>query len=226
MIIKKVVKHIVAKCFGKGIKELKNTDHYSTISFDIFDTLVCRTCDKPEKVFEIVENKYNEIHRGEEVHGFLNLRKSAEKQARYKNKWKEISLEQIYENIEPHIEKDVLNELKRIEIDTEIEVCIPNKEVVEVFNGISDKNVYLISDMYLPKKVIETILNKCNIMKYNELFVSSETGLMKRSGELYEYIFEGNKISKKEWLHIGDHSIADFIVPKILSINSFLYKRD
>lgn len=53
MIIKKIVKHIVAKCFGKGIKELKNTDHYSTISFDIFDTLVCRTCDKPEKVFEI-----------------------------------------------------------------------------------------------------------------------------------------------------------------------------
>ena len=57
------------------------------------------------------------------------------------------------------------------------------------------------------------------------VYVSSEFGLTKRSGNLFKKVLEEEKIEKTgSVLHIGDNLISDYIMPKHAGMKSFLYK--
>ena len=47
------------------------------------------------------------------------------------------------------------------------------------------KHVILASDMYLPKKTIEEILEQCGISGYEKIYLSCEQKSDKKSGELF-----------------------------------------
>jgi HAD superfamily hydrolase (TIGR01549 family) len=103
-------------------------------------------------------------------------------------------------------------------------MCIPNGKAVEKYNELKEKGkkIILCSDMYLPIDTMKKILDKCGINGYDNLFVSSDIGKSKKSGELFDYILKKYEIPSDKLIHIGDNPYIDYCVPRLKGINAFL----
>jgi len=187
------------------------------ISFDIYDTLIKRNVPNPTDVFELVEHEYKKIHSVDLR--FKELRIEAEKKVRKENIGYEVTLDSIYE----HIDLPNKNDLKTIEIKMEESICEPNYPVIKFFNQCisNGKQVILITDMYLPELAIRNILKKCNISKYKKLYISSEVGVEKKTGKLFEYVLKDLGIKANQMIHFGDRKKTDNIIPRLKGISSF-----
>ena len=111
---------------------------------------------------------------------------------------------------------------KQIEIETEINFCYPNQEIISVFKLAQslNKHVLITSDMYLPQVVILKMLHKAGIVGNFTLNISNVNHLSKYQGEIYKYYIE--KFSKRKILHIGDDEFSDIYQAKLFGITSFL----
>lgn len=189
------------------------------ISFDIFDTLVIRSCGKPDNVFRILGQRL-----GINSEKFRQARISAEKKARKLCNRSEISLSDIYMSFDCGIDiDDVIKE----EVDTEKAVCIVNPDMMKLYQFCQNngKKIILTSDMYLPQYVIENILHNLGYTDYEMLFLSSTLQKKKSSGKLFSYILKKLSIPAKNILHIGDNVKSDYLMPKLYGINSYHYKK-
>lgn len=188
---------------------------YEIISFDIFDTLVSRCVQEPKDIFTIVENIYNNLYKKNVT--FARERIDAEKRARDKH-IREVSLEQIYAELCIQ-DKEIF---KMLEIEVELAYCVPNPIGKCLFEKAikNKKQVIIISDMYLPKVIIEKILDKCKIKGYSSIYISCECGMTKASGEIYEYVLKDLNAKSKDIIHIGDNCKSDWINAKINKINA------
>lgn len=207
-----------------SIQKLKSIiNKYDYISFDIFDTLIVRNVLKPSDVFVIVENKYNKNH-DKKINSFAEKRKLAEIKARKKNDHKEITISEIYAELDGFTSRQKFI-LKQLEISTEINICLGNNEMIEVYDYCKKigKKLIVTSDMYLEESTIKKILTKAKIDDYEKLFLSSKTKLVKYDGSVFPFIKRTTKA--KNILHIGDNLLSDFIMPRIHRISSFHYKK-
>ncbi|EFN9091658.1 hypothetical protein D6P05_27130, partial [Escherichia coli] len=84
-----------------------------------------------------------------------------------------------------------------------------------------DKKIVLTSDMYLKSDVIEVILQKNKITGYDKIYLSSEIGLKKKTGDLFKYVINDNRVNNNEILHIGDNIEGDVRVPSGMGINTY-----
>ena len=188
-------------------KILNKLCKYDYVSFDIFDTIVKRDVASPAEVFSLVEKEYNKTHPNQ-ISGYKEIRCAAEKEARDKSVYSEITLDEIYERL-PY-DNNLRDELKHIEIDTEYRVCVPNKPIVKIVKKLqeSNKKIYFVSDMYLPRTVIEKILDKCKINGYAGLWLSNEQRCRKRNG-LFQRFVRGANLEGAKIIHVGDSIRAD-----------------
>ncbi|MBR1623678.1 MAG: hypothetical protein IJ675_07195, partial [Pseudobutyrivibrio sp.] len=161
---------------------------YDVVSFDIFDTLITRTIFEPDDVFRlmgtIIESKY-----GKKL-DFLKLRKEAEAIAAEKY-GAMTTIDKIYVEITKNkLVGDIAQEIKKLEVDLETNLCIPRKDMVDVFNTVKamGKHVILVSDMYLNRVQIVGLLHKCGIGGYDELLISCEVGARKDDGSIWDVI--------------------------------------
>ena len=117
-----------------------------------------------------------------------------------------------------------------LEISTELKVCKANPEALRFFNTVkkSGRRVVIVSDMYLERESISTILTNNGFdLEGVNVYVSSEYGKTKRSGNLFKKVLEEEHIKKGEErsvLHIGDHFISDYWMARRAGLKSFLYK--
>jgi len=194
-------------------------DKFEIVSFDIFDTLIKRNIKRPIDIFYIIQNRYNYQNYKKVTH-FVQLRIDAEKEARKNSKKGEINLDEIYDFIKINDER-VKNKLKEIEINTEIDYCTKNEEMYKVYQycKANNKKIICISDMYLNNDTIKRILSN-NGYFCDDIFISSEYGLTKENGKLFEKVIDLMKIKKSQIIHIGDNRISDFMVPKRLGISA------
>ena len=182
-------------------------DKYDNISFNIFDTLIKRNCNNPKDIFQIVENKYNK-NNNIKLNNFYNDRINAEEKARLKKRNnEEISLDEIYDNLEYNY--DVKQELKHLEIDTELEFCQKNESMYNIYKYCKENNKHIlcISDMYLDKNIIHKMLLKCGY-DIPIIYVSSKCKYVKKDGNLFKYACEDLGINTNEFLHIDDSKKA------------------
>lgn len=210
----------------KLIKLWEKIKNYEYISFDIFDTLVKRNVSTPSEVFEIVEKKYNCQHIDSHIIDFESKRKNAEKQARENSKNEEVTLDEIYKELDGSSEQK--KDLKKIEILTELQVCIPNYYIKKIYLKClkKGKKIIITSDMYLPEDIIKKILNKCGYINYFKLYLSSSIKSQKISGNLFTYILNDLEIAKSQMVHIGDSKRADIISCLKKGIKPILIKRE
>lgn len=188
-------------------KIFQKLQKYDVISFDIFDTLVKRDVGSPNDVFSLVEKNYNRtnpIH----ISGFSRTRQTAEKRARDISLYSEVTLNEIYRQTSYSIEVQEI--LKKIETDIEITICTPHQPIVDIYHQLlhMGKRIFLISDMYLSKAVIERILQKCQISGYEQLLISSEWRCRKVTGLFCKFL-GSEKLKGKKIIHIGDSWKAD-----------------
>lgn len=206
-------------------KLTKKINDFDIISFDIFDTLIKRDLPNPHDLYDIVYSNF--LNYSHIIHN-SNFRKEriyAENQARMHENKIEVNLKDIYNYIKGYSNEDKIK-LMHIEEKLEINICVPNLDIISIFNKAvkSSKIVIITSDMYLPVNIIHKILMKNNIKGYDKLFLSNSLNMTKNNGSLWKFLKKIYKSSKI--LHIGDNFKSDFINPKKVGISSFKVNKD
>lgn len=195
-------------------------ENYEIISFDIFDTLIIRYVEKPEDIFSIIE------YRIKDAIDFKNKRINAEKIARRKFE-REITIDDIYSELKNIYNQSLIDLLKLTEIGVELEFCTKREEVYRFYNKCIEynKRIIITSDMYLPQNVINKILVDNDILRYEHLYLSSELGMCKKDGKLFEYILKDLNVLPSKILHIGDNKISDHKIPNKIGLKALLIKK-
>lgn len=198
-------------------------------SFDIFDTLLTRCYSKPVDLFHSVAqelNSKNIITMPPEK--WIQLRISAESEARTATTTEEISLSDIYRLIcrRLRISEDFREQMEQIEIKWELSSLKSIKPHVNKLKSLrkDGHKVIFISDMYLPSTVIKKALIANDIECHeDELFVSSDYGETKYTGKLFLRVLKHFGIYPAELCHTGDNIISDYRTPKSLGVNAVHY---
>lgn len=202
-------------------KELKSLLTFDYVSFDVFDTLLFRTTNHYVDIFDLVENLYNQKY-GDSLRNFKKNRVSAEAKARTAQNGREVNIDMIYSYF-PYEEKKT-KLLKEIEIDCEIRNCVPNQCMIDLLNDCQKKGkkIVITTDMYLPRFYFLRVFQKLGIT-FDYLFISGEEGVTKRSGKLFQVVFDKLQILPSQIVHIGDDLNNDIEQPRKYGIKA--YKR-
>lgn len=235
--IKKIIKKTETKLFGKKTEtQMISTEksgrrrsvafarsllEYDVVSFDIFDTLVFRTLDKPTDIFMVVGQKLGVLN-------YVTMRREMERMLRNQREAKdgstEVTFQEIYQAMEEYCGIDADIGMKT-EFETELEFCIANPYMKEVFDLLINygKTVIIVSDMYFPKEMMEKVLSHCGYKGYSQLFVSCDYGCGKRSGKLYQIIRE-KYLRERSIIHVGDNEEVDVVMATQQRWNSAFYQ--
>lgn len=188
---------------------------YDVISFDIFDTLVLRACEKPSDVFFLLEKEWG-------IMGFSDARIAVELELR-KTK-QEITIEEIYEELEKRFAINKIDGIKK-ELAVETAMCYANPYMFDVVTKLAKigKKIIAVSDMYIPKTEMKALLLSCGYSQIEEVFVSCDYDKNKGSGELQKYAMSQIG-SNYTYMHIGDNILADVQGSKGMGWSAIHYK--
>lgn len=184
-------------------------EELDVISFDFFDTLVFRDVKMPKQVFDIVSIQYKKKY-GIILNNFVNNRVEAEHNARVFFK-REVTLEEIYSFLPDTYSNITRARLTNLEKQIELQITIPNREMLDTLNYAKSigKKVIIISDFYMGKDFILTILEKHNISVDN-IFVSCDVGKTKSQGKIFHHVANQMNVEYHKILHIGDNYVSDY----------------
>lgn len=196
----------------------KSIEWAEIVSFDFYDTLFMRTLCNPGDIFHFLEQELGNSWLKEKT--FAELRREAIKKLP-----ENYSLDELYANIEmisklPH---SIIEKIKEKELCIEKRMIYPRVELLELFKEVleSGKEIYIISDMYLPKTFYIEICEQYKIdIEEKRILLSNVLHCSKADGSLWNYyakIVEG-----RQALHIGDHELADKIEPQRYGIQACL----
>jgi len=189
---------------------------YEIISFDVFDTLLMRKTMFPVDVFDIVSQKVKRDNIV--IQDFRSQRLKADKDIAQTSP----NIYEIYNQLRKNtgISESEKNRVIRYEIETEASVLVRREDMVEIFYHAVNcgKQVYLISDMYLPKAIIEYFLSNLNIQGYEDILVSCDYRKPKTGG-LFN-VFK-DRVKSSSILHIGDNINSDINCAQLAGIDAF-----
>lgn len=214
--------------YFEEIKEAVLNPNMKVISFDVFDTLLLRPFLYPTDLFIVLEQYVNSILPTTDGIGFQKLRMSAEMSIRDKvNKRSEaqdVTLNQIYEELAEQCSllRPLIDNIKNKEVELELQYCYQRKTGKELYDlaKYAGKRVVYTSDMYLPVEVVKQLLNKNGFIP-EDVFVSSEIGKTKASGDLYKYVIEKMHCMPCQIVHIGDNMATDVMNAREKSLVSY-----
>lgn len=179
---------------------------YDIISFDFFDTLVMRKCFDPTDVFILMEKKL----RAEGIHyPIANWRKEAEDEAKKEDYF--YSFDFIYDVLQRRfkVEDFIIKRIKECELEIEELLLQPRNVMIDLLEWTiqQGKQVYVLSDMYLPKRFIERLLIKGGAKSKITIMVSCEYKASKSQGNLFGELKKLH--SQGKIMHIGDNYEID-----------------
>lgn len=207
------------------LKEAIINSSCTVVSFDIFDTLIKRNVPFATDVYHLLDVIYRKTFPQNE--SIYEKRKKAESIARRKSKKEDVSIYEIYNEIEG-IDNTSREWLVNKEIELEEKICQRNTFIWDIYNWCILKGirVIIVSDMYLPKDVIRAILHNAGYKGWEKLYISNEYGLSKATGNLFSRVIEEEHVSANQILHIGDALKGDFLMPKKLGLKALLIRQE
>lgn len=191
----------------------RKINHASVVSFDIFDTLLLRPYVYPTDLFRHIERAHKRPF-------FFNVRTSAEYTARQISKQEDITLDEIYAQVDAQFQ-----DMKDVELAWEKMVLQQNPEMKAIWDYAkqSGKKIIVTSDMYLPSDFIADVLHKNGFDGWDRLYISGEIKKTKATGTLFEHVIRDLNITASKILHIGDNKKSDYINPRKYGIRAILY---
>ncbi len=203
------------------LESIVNSGH-TVYSFDLFDTVFYR------KHFSLEEVLYSSSRY---LAGFLSEPLSvASLIEERKNLGQSLKLSSKLKTQEPKL-WDILSALvrnhevvngitpgrvvsKAIAFELSLEICNlqPNEQILKLLKHLKQqgKHIICITDMYFDEEQVTSILNSMNIRYFfRDVFVSSEIGLTKQSGDLFNHVTKTLGLNPNNILHIGDNVISD-----------------
>lgn len=201
-------------------------DVHPVITFDVYDTLVCRVIYKDRDLWQLVDREYQKRNHAKPI-GFYKKRETADHKARKTYPYREVTLDEIYEVFAELYGQELADVCKALEIELEINLTFPNDEVIEAYQYAlqQGKKVYIISDMYLTDTIIGQVLEHNKITGYDKLFVSCIYRKTKHEGgALFSAVLEEIQAEAKNVLHIGNDAKADIQQSKAVGLDAYLIK--
>ena len=187
-------------------------------SFDVFDTLISRTTANPRGIFALMKDTLckERVKNGLEdyvIDNFFELRIHSEELARKASSFQnreEVSLYDIYKamSVCGCLNDEKIKYLYELEEKTELSNVIGISENIKRLKKLLEggDRVILISDMYLSRNTIRRMLLQVDeVFREIPLYVSSEYGVRKTTGNLYRKVRELEQVGYEEWIHIGDN---------------------
>lgn len=188
------------------------------VSFDFFDTLFMRSVCSPRDVFDLL----NQIYRKHRPDGpsFSEIRGKTEQSLR-----KDYSLDELYAAIEKLYPQpgSFWETIKNAELAVEERLLIPRQPVLDALRLAleSDKEVYIISDMYLPESFYGNIFDRYGFkIPAGHILLSNVQGMSKADGSLWRYYAE-TIVQGRPALHIGDNPEGDVNIPARYGIQAY-----
>ncbi|WP_172294618.1 hypothetical protein [Pseudoruegeria sp. HB172150] len=193
------------------------------VSFDVFDTLITRRYADPADVFVAIAAKASEII-GSQSTNFVDRRRAAERAATARANRagrEDPTLAEIYQSLlSCDFDDPRVAELCAMEIAEELKSVLPRPVGAKLYQKArqAGRRIVLLSDMYLPRDTVESLLKHCGYEGWDDLYLSSEYGLTKRSGTLFRRLQDDTALPVNGILHIGDNQRGDQAVPESLGI--------
>lgn len=194
--------------------------HADVISFDVFDTLLFRPFSHPTDVFYLVGIK---LHYPD----FKRIRVEIEERVREKKHeekgtW-EVTFEEIWDAMEQEtgISKSIG---MQVEWALERKSCYANPYMLRVVEKLQSRGKRLVatSDMYLGGERIRKLLEECGYRSFEGYFVSSDYGVSKSDGGLYDVMREKTG-GTGVYIHVGDHPYSDCEQARRHHVRAYLY---
>lgn len=213
----------------ESLRTMIADDLTKAVSFDVFDTILCRPFEKPADLWKFMEAEAVHLSNGAAVDfGRVRALCEVDTRDRLKESHPEIAIDQIYETMADFyaVPRDLLDPLKQREIEREMAAIRPRPFGRKLFDiaRASGKPVYLISDMYLPQNVVEDMLSNAGYAgQYTELFLSSSQGCTKSSGDLFGLVLEKTGLAGKDLVHVGDNVKTDKASAEKKGIRPFIW---
>ena len=177
------------------------------VIFDVFDTCLHRTVRKPTDLFLLLGARCAEI-TGLSQQIFAKERIKSEEHARMLTERADITLAEIYDVLikRNNLELGLKDALMDKEVALEHNSTYANPWILDLFKHVASagKKILFLSDMYLPEQVIESLLREKGFAA-EEVVVSSQIGLTKGSGSLFEYVLKNYGVAPEKILHIDDN---------------------
>ncbi len=211
------------------MKEKIISDSIEVVSFDIFDTLILRPFFSPTDLFEMMDDYFHKITGISKLVKFSSLRVQAEELARKKIEnsgfqREEVVLKEIYAELSRivDISQKQISILMQTEKDFELKYASIRNSVKNLYclAKFLGKKIICISDMYLDMQTVKKLLAKNDIV-VDKIFLSSEIGLTKKTGKLFDYVISDLGIEPNSIMHIGDNWKSDIVQAREKKITAF-----
>lgn len=192
------------------------TSQTQVLSLDCFDTLIFRKTAKPTDVFYSLSQKptfrslgLSALLRqdGEKTASSINLVKKGSKQ---------VTLNDIYQAINPCFTEDQINHLIDEELEAEMEACFALPLTIDLIRHAHSlhKKIMIVSDTYLQEHQLRRLLASKlppDVMQMiDHVHCSCDHGKGK-SDLLFPHLLESMKLKPNTILHIGDNYLADYV---------------
>lgn len=188
------------------------------VSFDFFDTLICRLCADPADLFVEVGRRL--AARGDLLVPlspveFKAARMAADERAResaaQRRKATEVTLTDIYAQL-GNVVRDPQS-ARALEFEIERNFCFANPSTVDLARDARacGYRTAIVSDTYFTRSELETLLTDQGIdpSGFDLILASSEVGRAKWDGRLYHDLLRHFDVHPSEVLHLGDNLHAD-----------------
>ena len=200
-------------------------------SFDVFDTALTRRVALPADIFRLtaralapsVETSALIDFEAE----FVSARIAAERAARARVAPREdCTLEDIWRELRalmPSLPADATAEL---EVAAERGTIIANPHLAAHIKGLqaAGHRVIFISDIYYSRETVFALLESAGLVsRIEQVYVSSEAGLLKATGNLFPHVAQAEGIRTSDLIHLGDNPVSDGSAARRAGARSTVY---
>lgn len=186
------------------LKELISA--HEVISFDVFDTLLARSCNQPMDVFAFIGEKLN-------IQNYKETRVRSEVLARqnYKSRGAEVSLGEILDFVtDDNIKRQILlNE--ELEAEKLFTFATPFAQKIIPICRSMGKRIIAVTDIYMSSCQVDDLL--CNESIFVDHVYSSADAradnIGKFNGKMYRHVINKECVLPEALLHFGDNLVSD-----------------
>ncbi len=187
---------------------------FDIISFDVFDTILRRKFNEPDYAKYLLGCYLQEQGLMPSAQAFVSLRNETEFAIRKaQNSTGDVCISEVYAKLakEMALDSDHAQSLMDLEFDFDLQQIEAKREMVDLVHKLADlgKTIWFVSDTYYQQRQVETLLRKVGVAAPYRLFVSSEMGLRKDRGDMWQHIKDNVSELDMSFVHVGDNVRSD-----------------
>jgi FMN phosphatase YigB (HAD superfamily) len=201
----------------------------STVSFDLFDTLLIRRIHDPDMikpaVARFISRRAAALGLKRSWQQVMKLRDHFEQAQRQHNGKNFPDFEACYPDYMGQVVQAIfgeqaspvlLEEITAYELDVEKALLVPREDLVNWLRQLKaqGKTILVVSDVYLPASHLERLVAQAGFLDQVDAVISSADSFhAKASGAAFPLLKERFHLDYSRWLHIGDNPISDGLRP-------------